>query len=82
MGKSLGTMPPHVFAIGDKAYRDMRANKLSQAIIVSGESGAGKTESAKYLLKYLTENYGTKTGVLEARLNQCNILLNQPKRDF
>ena len=70
-GKSLGTMPPHVFAIADKSYRDMRSNRQSQSIIVSGESGAGKTESAKYLLKYLTESYGTKTGVLEARLNQC-----------
>ena len=74
LGKSLGTMPPHVFAIADKSYRDMRANKQSQSIIVSGESGAGKTESAKYLLKYLTESYGTKTGVIEARLNQCKCL--------
>ncbi len=74
LGKSLGTMPPHVFAIADKSYRDMRANKQSQSIIVSGESGAGKTESAKYLLKYLTESYGTKTGVIEARLNQCKYL--------
>jgi myosin-6 len=73
LGKSLGTMPPHVFAIADKSYRDMRANRQSQSIIVSGESGAGKTESAKYLLKYLTESYGTKTGTIEARLNQCNI---------
>lgn len=64
-------MSPHVFAIADKSYRDMRANKQSQSIIVSGESGAGKTESAKYLLKYLTESYGQKTGLIEARLNQC-----------
>ncbi len=71
-GKSLGTLAPHVFAIADKSYRDMRAHKQSQSIIVSGESGAGKTESAKYLLRYLTETYGTKSGVIEARLNQCN----------
>jgi myosin VI len=70
-GKSLGTLPPHVFAIGDKSYRDMRTFKQSQSIIVSGESGAGKTESAKYLLRYLTESYGTKSGVIEARLNEC-----------
>ena len=68
-------MSPHVFAIADKSYRDMRANKQSQSIIVSGESGAGKTESAKYLLKYLTESYGTKTGLIEARLNQCKFHL-------
>ncbi len=41
-GRSLGTMPPHVFAIADKAFRDMKVLKQSQSVIVSGESGAGK----------------------------------------
>ena len=43
-------MPPHVFAIADKAFRDMKVVKQSQSIIVSGESGAGKTESTKCVL--------------------------------
>ena len=74
-GKSLGTLAPHVFAIGDKAYRDMRALRQSQSVIVSGESGAGKTESAKYLLRYLTECFGAKSGLIESRLNECKIFL-------
>lgn len=37
-GKSLGELPPHVFAIADKAIRDMRVLKLCQSIIVSGET--------------------------------------------
>lgn len=41
-GKSLGTLPPHVFAIADKAYRDMKAFKQSQSIVINGESGAGE----------------------------------------
>lgn len=52
-GKSLGSLPPHIFAIVDKAYREMRRMKQSQSIIVSGESGAGKTESQKAILRYL-----------------------------
>ncbi|CDQ71594.1 unnamed protein product [Oncorhynchus mykiss] len=50
-GRSLGTLPPHVYAIADKAYRDMRVLKMSQSIIVSGESGAGKTENTKFVLR-------------------------------
>jgi myosin-6 len=58
-GKSLGTMPPHIFAIADKAYRDMKRNNESQSIIVSGESGAGKTECQKCVLRYLCENFSS-----------------------
>ncbi|CAD5118005.1 DgyrCDS6746 [Dimorphilus gyrociliatus] len=74
-GKSLGTVPPHVYAIADKAYRDMKTLRASQSIIVSGESGAGKTESTKYILKYLTESWGTHAGPIEDRINESNPLL-------
>ncbi|KAK3696816.1 hypothetical protein RRG08_016866 [Elysia crispata] len=74
-GKSLGTLPPHVYAIADKAFRDMKVTKLSQSIIVSGESGAGKTESTKHILKYLTESWGTHAGPIEQRILESNPLL-------
>ncbi|TRY56859.1 hypothetical protein DNTS_013950 [Danionella cerebrum] len=54
-GRSLGTLPPHVYAIADKAYRDMKVLKMSQSIIVSGESGAGKTENTKFVLRVLKD---------------------------
>lgn len=40
------------FVLADKAYRDMKVLKMSQSIIVSGESGAGKTENTKFVLRY------------------------------
>ncbi|EGT39017.1 hypothetical protein CAEBREN_03457 [Caenorhabditis brenneri] len=74
-GKSLGQKEPHIFAIADKAYREMRRNKTSQSIIVSGESGAGKTESQKAVLKYLCENWGTDAGPIQQRLLETNPIL-------
>jgi len=71
-GKSLGAVPPHVFAVGDKSFRDMKALKQSQSIIVSGESGAGKTESTKYLLRYVCELWGTTAGPIEQRILDAN----------
>ena len=69
-------MPPHVFAIADKAFRDMKVLKQSQSIIVSGESGAGKTESTKYILKYLCDNFGTSAGgALEQKILNANPIL-------
>lgn len=52
-GAQLGELSPHVYAIADTSYRQMRRNKKSQSILVSGESGAGKTETSKLLMQYL-----------------------------
>uniref|UniRef100_A0AAX7V8A3 Unconventional myosin-VI n=1 Tax=Astatotilapia calliptera TaxID=8154 RepID=A0AAX7V8A3_ASTCA len=68
-GRSLGTLPPHVYAIADKAYRDMKVLKMSQSIIVSGESGAGKTENTKFVLRL------PDTGDIDERIVEANPLL-------
>lgn len=49
----------------------MKLLKHSQSIIVSGESGAGKTESTKYLLKYLCELWGSTAGPIEQKILEC-----------
>ncbi len=65
------------FHAADKAYRDMCNLALSQGIVVSGESGAGKTESTKYILRYLTHSYGGYSGTsdLESHILAANPLL-------
>uniref|UniRef100_A0A4W3JGV5 Myosin XVA n=1 Tax=Callorhinchus milii TaxID=7868 RepID=A0A4W3JGV5_CALMI len=52
-GKSLGENPPHLFAIANAAYSKMIDAKHNQCIIISGESGSGKTEATKLILRYL-----------------------------
>ncbi|GAM17155.1 hypothetical protein SAMD00019534_003300 [Acytostelium subglobosum LB1] len=51
-GKQLGALEPHVYAVAEDAFKDMRYDGSSQSILVSGESGAGKTETTKFLLQY------------------------------
>ncbi|XP_026435755.1 myosin-6-like [Papaver somniferum] len=52
-GAAFGELSPHPFAVADAAYRLMINEGISQSILVSGESGAGKTESTKMLMRYL-----------------------------
>ncbi|XP_046401209.1 unconventional myosin-IXa-like isoform X3 [Ischnura elegans] len=52
--RRLGELPPHIFAIADAAYHSMLKDKCNQCIVISGESGSGKTESTNFLLHHLT----------------------------
>lgn len=53
LGKTFGQLPPHIFATADNAYHSMLNERENQTVIISGESGAGKTESTKFLLHHL-----------------------------
>ena len=62
-GHELGELSPHVFAIAETSFEAMRKENASQSILVSGESGAGKTETTKQIMHYLAHMGGSSDGV-------------------
>ncbi|KAL1547136.1 myosin-11-like [Salvia divinorum] len=75
-GAPFGELSPHVFAIADMSYRAMINEKKSNSILVSGESGAGKTETTKMLMRYLAYLGGRKG--TEGRTVEQQVLESNP----
>ncbi|KAI4377017.1 hypothetical protein MLD38_014713 [Melastoma candidum] len=77
-GAPLGELSPHVFAVADASFRAMMSDGRSQSILVSGESGAGKTETTKLIMQYLTYVGGRAIGddrTVEQQVLESNPLL-------
>ena len=79
-GTALGKLPPHIFALAERAFSAMLGTGAPQAIVISGESGAGKTEGKRQCVLYLMARGtllagGESEGALERQLVQVNPLL-------
>nr|XP_043875706.1 unconventional myosin-X isoform X2 [Solea senegalensis] len=73
----MGELPPHIFAVANECYRCLWKRHDSQCVLISGESGAGKTESTKLLLKFLSvmsqKSAGTPLSERTTRVEQALI---------
>lgn len=74
-GRALGVLPPHVYAIAERARRAIATDKTEQSIVVSGESGAGKTESCRAIVEYLAHHSRHEAGDLASALLAANPVL-------
>ena len=57
-GKFRHELPPHIFALAEETYRNMKGEHMDQCCIISGESGAGKTVAAKQIMQYIAQVSG------------------------
>ncbi|XP_034567844.1 myosin-1B-like [Notolabrus celidotus] len=84
-GKKRMEVPPHIFALSDNAYQFMLTDRENQSILITGESGAGKTVNTKRVIQYFAtiavspdkkkEANGKMKGTLEDQIIQANPLL-------
>ncbi|KAM8818946.1 unconventional myosin-XV [Rhynchonycteris naso] len=72
-GRALGENPPHLFAIANLAFAKMLDAKQNQCVIISGESGSGKTEATKLILRYLA-TVNQKRGIMQQILEATPLL--------
>ncbi|CAG9820454.1 unnamed protein product [Phaedon cochleariae] len=73
-GQALGNLDPHIFAVAEEAYTQLEREQRDQSVIVSGESGAGKTVSAKYAMRYFATVGGS---VVETQVEK-KVLASSP----
>lgn len=71
-------VPPHVYAVAESMYHNMMSYSESQCVIISGESGAGKTEAAKRIMQYIASVSGSLTTSKEIKHINDMVLATNP----
>ncbi|XP_051997932.1 unconventional myosin-Ib-like isoform X3 [Xyrauchen texanus] len=70
-------LSPHIYALADEAYRSLRHQDKDQCILITGESGAGKTEASKFVMSYVAAvcGKGQEVNKVKEQLLQSNPVL-------
>ncbi|KAJ4933639.1 hypothetical protein JOQ06_030463, partial [Pogonophryne albipinna] len=74
-GRLCSSLPPHIFSSAERAYHMMLQERRPQCFILSGESGSGKTEAFKHIVRHLTARSSPKGFALEPRMKHVNCIL-------
>ncbi|XP_075056101.1 unconventional myosin-XVI [Mixophyes fleayi] len=74
-GRLCSSLPPHIFACSERAYHMVFQEKRPQCFILSGESGSGKTEACKHIVKHLAFRCSSRKNSLHSKIKHVNAIL-------
>ncbi|XP_040440450.1 unconventional myosin-XVI isoform X1 [Falco naumanni] len=74
-GKLCSSLPPHIFSCAERAYHMLFQEQHPQCFILSGESGSGKTEACKHIVKHLTCRASSSRNTFDTKIKHVNCIL-------
>ncbi|NXD09668.1 MYO16 protein, partial [Nothocercus nigrocapillus] len=74
-GKLCSSLPPHIFSCAERAFHMLFQEQRPQCFILSGESGSGKTEACKQIVKHLTCRAGSSRNTFDTKIKHVNCIL-------